>query len=352
MNIHEFLQDCSGRVLLDVRSPGEYARGHIPGAISFPLFTDAERALVGTSYKQQGREQAMELGLELVGPKMAGFIREARTLAPQRRLAVHCWRGGQRSGSMAWLFRQAGFDVITLQGGYKAYRRRVLEGFEKVSLTLLVVGGKTGSGKTKILQELARLGEQVVDLEWLARHKGSAFGNIGEPCQPTVEQFENDLLEALCSLDPQRRVWIENESHSIGRVYVPMPFWKKMRTSTLFNLVIPEDTRIKNLLHDYVLTDKSQLEAAFLRIHKKLGGQHLKTALEALAVQDFATAARIALHYYDKTYQHGLDNNPSTDIRMLEYEHGDPVRIAEDLLVHALKVAKSASHAPAIPHTP
>ena len=125
--IDEFLPECSQRVLLDVRSPGEYRQGHIPGAVSFPLFDDDERARVGTLYKQQGSEVAMELGLEIAGPKMAGFVRQARANAPDRKLAVHCWRGGQRSGSMAWLFRQAGFDVLTLEGGYKAYRRHVLE---------------------------------------------------------------------------------------------------------------------------------------------------------------------------------------------------------------------------------
>lgn len=331
MNVQEFLQECENRVLLDVRSPGEFVQGHIPGAISFPLFTDAERALVGTCYKQKGKEQALELGLELVGPKMAGFIREARTLAPHRQLAVHCWRGGQRSGSMAWLFRQAGFDVLTLQGGYKNYRRWVLDGFENVPLSLRIVGGRTGVGKTKILRELAQQGEQIVDLEHLAHHKGSAFGSIGESEQPTVEQFENDLFKALTDLDPTRRVWLENESHSIGRVYIPMPFWKKMRTSMLFNIEVPEQARIDNLLKDYVLTDKSDLEAAFLRIQKKLGGQHLKTALDALASDDFGTAARIALHYYDKTYQHGLETNPSPDIRMLTYDHGDLTEIASNL---------------------
>lgn len=331
LDIADFLRESSSRVLLDVRSPGEYAQGHIPGAVSFPLFSDEERALVGTCYKQQGKEQALELGLELVGPKMAGFIRQARQLAPDRRLAVHCWRGGQRSGSMAWLFRQAGFEVATLDGGYKKYRRYVLDGFQEIQLDMRVVGGRTGSGKTKILKELALLGEQIVDLEGLAHHKGSAFGSIGEIAQPTVEQFENDLFQALSALDPQRQVWIENESRSIGRVYIPAPFWEKMRASTLFNVQIPETARIDNLLQDYVLTDKSELEAAFLRIDKKLGGQHLKAALEALRADDFATAARIALHYYDKTYQHGLENNPSSDIRLLEYAHGDPADIAKEL---------------------
>lgn len=332
LDVAEFLRESHTRILLDVRSPGEYGQGHIPGAISFPLFSDAERALVGTCYKQQGKEQALELGLELVGPKMAGFIKQARKLAPERRLAVHCWRGGQRSASMAWLFRQAGFEVATLEGGYKNYRRFVLEGFQDVPLDLLVVGGRTGSGKTKILKELALLGEQIIDLECIAHHKGSSFGSIGEAAQPTVEQFENDLFHALCALDPSRRVWIENESRSIGRVYIPAAFWEKMRHSPLLNVHIPEDVRIENLLQDYVLTDKSELEAAFLRIDRKLGGQHLKAALEALQADDFATAARIALHYYDKTYQHGLENNPSPDIQLLEYTHGEPADIAKNLV--------------------
>ena len=331
LEVADFLQESNRRVLLDVRSPGEYAQGHIPGAISFPLFSDAERALVGTCYKQQGKEQALELGLELVGPKMAGFIKKAREQAPERRLAVHCWRGGQRSGSMAWLFRQAGFDVVTLEGGYKNYRRFVLEGFEDVPLDLRVVGGRTGSGKTKILKQLEQLGEQIIDLEGIAHHKGSAFGSIGEAPQPTVEQFENDLFHALCKLDPRRQVWVENESRSIGRVYIPAAFWVKMRDSTLFNIQIPESARIDNLLQDYLGTDKSELEAAFMRIDKKLGGQHLKSALEALQADDFATAARIALYYYDKTYQHGLDNNPSPNIQLLEYPHGDAAVIAKEL---------------------
>ena len=133
-----FLSEGSSRVMLDVRSPGEYEQGHIPGALSFPLFSDAERAEVGTMYKQVGKEEAMELGLRFVGPKMEGFVHQAKLLAPERRLAVHCWRGGQRSGSMAWLFRQAGFDVVTLEGGYKAYRHYVLEGLSETDLKLIV----------------------------------------------------------------------------------------------------------------------------------------------------------------------------------------------------------------------
>lgn len=328
----DFLAERAARVVLDVRSPGEYAQGHIPSAVSFPLFSDEERAQVGIFYKQKSKEAALELGLEIVGPKMAGFVRRAADLAPERRLAVHCWRGGQRSASMAWLLRQAGFDVATLEGGYKNYRRHVLDSFGNWNLKIMVVGGKTGTGKTKILHALRDLGEQTIDLEGLAHHKGSAFGFIGEAPQPTVEQFENDLFDALLGLDPARRVWVENESRSIGRVYIPEGLWATMKNAPLLNIEIPDEARIQHLLADYVSTDKADLETAFRKIDKKLGGQHFKTALEALASDDFATAARIALDYYDKTYQHCLDTNPSPDIRHLKFGHGDPKKIATFLV--------------------
>ena len=335
LSVLDFLHTRENRVVLDVRSPGEYAHGHIPGALNFPLFSDEERAAVGTVYKQQSRAAALELGLEYVGPKMAGFVRAARKIAPSGRLAVHCWRGGQRSGSMAWLLRQAGMDVVTLEGGYKKYRHHVLDVFGQQHFKMLVVGGRTGSGKTKVLRALRQAGEQIIDLEQLAHHKGSAFGSIGEAPQPTVEQFENDLWEALCTLDPMRRVWVENESRSIGRVFIPEGFWVKMKAAPLLHFEIPPSARIQNLLDDYVLTDKTELEAAFIKIDKKLGGQHLKAALEALQNNDFASAAAIALRYYDKTYQHGLDTSPSPDIRHWTFEHGDAVQIAEKLMQEA-----------------
>jgi tRNA 2-selenouridine synthase len=326
-----FLNETQNRVLLDVRSPGEWTQGHIPGSHSFPLFSDAERAKVGTLYKQLGKETAFEHGLRIVGPKMEGFVKQAKVLAPDRRLAVHCWRGGQRSGSMAWLLRQAGFDVCTLAGGYKAYRNFVQQSWPSFLLRLLVVGGRTGCGKTKILHALRDAGEQIIDLEALAHHKGSAFGFIGEAPQPTVEQFENDLHNTLRSLDPARRVWIENESRSIGRVYIPEEFWKKMKAATLLNIEIPHSARIQNLLADYTATDRADLAAAFEKIASKLGGLQFKAAQEALNAGDFTSAAQIALAYYDKTYQHALENNPSPDIRLLRFEHGEPAEIAAAL---------------------
>jgi len=324
----EFFQTRTKRVMLDVRAPGEFLQGHIPGARSFPLFSDDERAEIGTLYKQKGKDVAMLRGLEIVGPKLADFVRRANKMARGKGLAVHCWRGGQRSQSMAWLLRQAGFDVLTLEGGYKKFRRHVLETFEQRQLNLIVLGGKTGTGKTKILHELQAQGEQIIDLEGLAHHKGSAFGHIGESEQPTVEQFENDLFEKMLELDPARRIWIENESQGIGRVFVPQAFWNQLKKAPVYNVEVPLEQRIQNLVGDYNGISNAELEAAFCRIEKKLGGQHLKTALDALRRGDPATAAAIALKYYDKTYQFGLENNTAPKIRMLKFQTESLVEIA------------------------
>ena len=335
VDVVEFLSCRDTHVLLDVRSPGEYEHGHIPGALSFPLFSNEERAEVGTLYKQVSKEAAMLEGLRIVGPKMAEFVERAMKLAPKRRLAIHCWRGGQRSQSMAWLFRQAGFEVLVLEGGYKKYRRYVLDAFEQIQLPLIIVGGKTGTGKTKILHALKNLGEQIIDLEALAHHKGSAFGSIGEAPQPEVEQFENNLYEVLSQLEPGRRVWVENESQSIGRIFIPLDFWEKMKLSPIFNIQIPQEARIRNLIEDYTGVSASELEAAFRRIERKLGGQHLKAALEALQQDDYATAAEIALKYYDKTYLYGLENNTAPEVRAMPFDTGAPEFIARQCLLAA-----------------
>src|SRR6185437_273071 len=176
----------------DVRSPAEFRQGHLPGAYSLPLFTDDERARVGTTYKKQGKEAAVLLGFKITGPRWTGFIHEAVRIAPGKKIALHCWRGGMRSSAMAWALDLYGFEVCLLQGGYKAYRRWVFRQFEK-ELSLLVLGGMTGSGKTRMLQQMGAMGEQVIDLEELARHQGSSYGTLGRMIQPTQEQFENEL---------------------------------------------------------------------------------------------------------------------------------------------------------------
>jgi tRNA 2-selenouridine synthase len=328
----KYLED---RILIDVRSPAEYAHAHIPTAQCLPLFNDVERAKVGTAYKQISPEHALIKGLEFVGPKMAGYVKKMIKWAPNRKVVVHCWRGGKRSGSMAWLLRFAGFDVLTLEGGYKNYRNFVLQQFENQALNIVVLGGKTGSGKTAILQELEKQGEQIIDLEGLANHKGSAFGWIGENVQPSSEQFENNLYTVFSKIDPTKRVWIENESPTIGAVFIPLPFWKQMKSAPLVHLEAPFEKRIEHLIHNYTATSKEDLKQSFQKITSKLGHESLKIAVEAVENGDFATAAAIGLKYYDKTYAHNLAVNPAPIKHSLEAPNLDFSKTATMLIKFA-----------------
>jgi tRNA 2-selenouridine synthase len=328
ISAEDCLSQLSDLPLLDVRSPAEYAGGHIPGALSLPLFTDQERAEVGTLYKQQGPQQAFLRGLELAGSKLRWYAEEGQRLAPQGRLMLHCWRGGQRSASLGWLLLQAGFEVKLLQGGYKAYRQQLLADLSAPRNPMLILGGYTGSGKTLILQQLAARGASVIDLEKLAHHKGSAFGALGEQPQPTVEQFENDLHYAWRSLSFAQTTWLEDESRSIGRVYLPDPFWRQMLRSPLIFLDLPLECRIEQLVKLYAPYGQQQLQDSFERIAKRLGGQHVKAALEALEKDDFAAAAAIALQYYDKAYLHSLRHRDASTIRKVSLPTADPAEIA------------------------
>lgn len=317
--------------LLDVRAPAEYASGHIPGALNMPLFTDAERAIVGTLYKQESREAAFLKGLDLIGPKMSQFVRAAKEVAPENQLLIHCWRGGMRSESMAWLYRTAGFEVGVLEGGYKGYRKQARTDLAQ-PLSLLVLGGNTGSGKTDILHALAAAGEQVIDLEGLAHHKGSAFGAMGQAPQPTTEQFENNLHKRLLELDPKRRIWVEDESRSIGKVFIADPFWKQMEQAPTLVIEVPVQVRVQRLVREYAAFSPQSLEDAFLRIQKRLGGLRLQQAREALAKGDFASTAEIALAYYDKAYNMCLAAKKHSTRYTLPIEQDMPAETAASLI--------------------
>jgi tRNA 2-selenouridine synthase len=332
ISIPEILDSLKDRVLIDVRTPAEYRQGHIPGARNMPLFSDEERVVVGTIYKQISREEAMLKGLEFVGPKMRFFVEEAGRLAPHGKIVVHCWRGGNRSASVAWLLEFAGFDVITLPGGYKAYRNHVLQSFSTPRHQLVILGGHTGSGKTEILHELKKLGRHVIDLEGLAHHKGSAFGALGEKPQPSVEQFENDLFQACMDIPAGARVWLENESRSIGKVFIPPDYWEQMLRSPLIHLEVPLDIRLRRLVEEYASFPKEDLADSFQRICKRLGGQHLDAALKALENGDFAAAAEIALRYYDKAYDMTFGRRKTDQIFHLDVCDFDPAGTAVKLL--------------------
>ncbi len=321
--------------ILDVRSPGEFQRAHIPGAISFPLFSDEERARVGTIYKQSGKDAAVELGLEFVGPKLAKWVKKAKKLAVDNTVYVHCWRGGMRSGSMAWLLETAGIRVKILVGGYKAYRNFVLSKFEE-QIPLIVLGGKTGSGKTDILLEMQNRGVQVIDLEGIAHHRGSAFGHLGLEEQPSSEHFENILVRQLMQMDYSKPIWVEDESRHIGKVFMGASFYNQLREAPVLFLDIDAQYRLPHLVEVYAHYPKEDLGRAIDKIKKRLGGDHYKNAQEALETGDFSLVAAITLHYYDKAYVHGLENRAEEKIHRLVVETLVPTLQADAVMAHPL----------------
>lgn len=305
----------SAPTCIDVRSPAEFAAGHIPGAHNVPLFSDEERAEVGTLYKQESKQAAIDKGLEFVGPKLAWLVRQIRELGGEQPL-VYCWRGGMRSDSLCHLMRISGLPCRRLAGGYKAYRRHIREVLCQPA-PLLVLGGYTGSGKTALLHQLAAAKIQIIDLEGLAHHKGSAFGHINEKAQPTNEQFENNLFTVFQGLDRQRFILVENESRVIGKVHLPEPFYFQLRTAPLISLDVPKEARIARLVEDYAHTDKEVLIAAAGRISKKLGQENLKKVEEHIGQGEFAEACAILLRYYDVYYDRGVSKRKADSIYRL-----------------------------------
>ncbi len=301
----DLLTQLAAQPVLDVRTPGEFAHAHLPGAMNLPLFSDQERAVVGTMYKHDGRDAAIAWGWTQVQPRIEELVAQARRLVPGQRMLVHCARGGLRSRSVAWLLTQAGMQVLTLRGGYKSIRRRLLA-INDAPYNLMVLSGHTGSGKTAVLHALAQRGEQVLDLERLANHKGSAFGALGEAPQPSNEYFENQLATELAALDPTQRIWVEDESLRIGNCAVPAAFWNRMRSSTVVRLEIPAAARLAFSLATYGQHDVAELKDAVRRVEKRLGGLRVKQANQFLDDGEFARAAAIMLDYYDQCYSHSL----------------------------------------------
>jgi len=300
LNSLDFMK-LSDLPLVDVRSPGEFLEGHIPGAYNMPLFTDEQRAIVGTIYKNKGRVPAIEKGLQIVGPKMADFVKEALEIAKSGELRVHCWRGGMRSESMAWLFERVGLKCHLLVGGYKAYRNLLLESVG-VLPNLIVIEGYTGSGKTEILQELSKLGEQIIDLEGFANHRGSAFGGIGQESQPSTQQFQNLIFHEILTFDLTRRIWIEGESLSVGRVFLPDPLWKTMNSALNIEIQVSRKDRIQRLVDEYGTLPSQDMENAISTIAQRLGSLAMNEILQNYRDKNLFAVADKLLSYYDQAY--------------------------------------------------
>ncbi len=333
ISIDEYLAQYEHLPMVDVRSPGEFERGHIPGAKNIALFSDDERAHIGTVYKQVSKDDAIKLGYQYVTPKLTYFIDASKALATNGEIVVHCWRGGMRSRAFADHLNQNGFEkVYVIKRGYKAFRRLCINTFEK-TYQLKVLGGNTGSGKTDILKALAQKGEQVIDLENLANHRGSAFGGIDLGIQPTSEQFENNLFTTIQKLNNTKPIWVEDESINIGSVFIPQPFFSQMRQARVYFINIPIDQRAEYLEKTYGQLSKEGLMTGIQKITKRLGYNNAKDAEVALELNQLRTVAKICLVYYDKGYFKGLSRRDPNSITMIESNVIDADKNA-DLLIN------------------
>jgi len=311
--------------LLDLRSPSEFRQGHIPGAHNLPLFSDSERAEVGTTYKQEGRRAAVQLGLSLVGPKLAELGQSLATYergTPGQPLRLHCWRGGMRSGSVAWLAESLELAVVLLEGGYKSYRRWVLEQLER-PWPIRLLGGRTGTGKTELLVELQQRGVGVIDLEGLAHHRGSSFGGLGQPEQPSNEHYENRIAAALAQQRQAAVIWLEAESAQVGRCRIPAGLWRQMQSAPLLEIQRPMSQRLELLVSVYGRQDPESLAEATRRIAKRLGPQRTAAALEAIAERNWAGACLQMLDYYDRCYDHELQRRSTSPDAVLSVSSVD-----------------------------
>lgn len=330
LKIEDFLELRKQSPVLDVRSESEFEDGHIPGAFNIPLLNNHERSVVGTDYKQKGQTEAIKTGFRLVGPRLEQMVEETKRFASDRDLLIYCWRGGMRSKNFCGFISMAGVQSNLLKGGYKAYREKAFETFNK-KLPLIVIGGKTGSGKSELIRKLEAAGEQVLDLEQMANHKGSAFGGLLQPPQPTNEQFSNELFETIYDFNLNRPIWVEDESIAIGKIFLPKPFFDQKKSAPVIQIEVDKQIRIERLVQEYGPADRSEFLAAMERIIKKLGGQLFNEAKDYLLRGDLHHTINILLTYYDKAYLSSLEKKSSNIEDVYTWDGKKPEKIIFNL---------------------
>jgi tRNA 2-selenouridine synthase len=338
LDVTSFLMRAEIIPVVDVRSPSEYHAGHIPGAVNIPLFEDKEREVVGIEYKREGKKRAILKGLELMGPAMSGKLKSALSVAGEGKLLVHCWRGGMRSEAMAWLFSLGEIETCILEGGYKAYRNHILESLSE-KRKMIILGGFTGSSKTHILEYIRTSGNQVIDLEGIANHKGSAFGALGQPPQPTTEQFGNQLFVKWVQIDPNVPVWLEDESRNIGTVFLHERFHNNMQNAPTIILLLDIQKRLPRLIKEYSNYPPEALKSSIQKISKRLGGDNTTDAIKAVETGDFAKAIEITLNYYDKAYLFGIKKKNPGNIFYVTSDTDDIEENARKVMEAAKKIS-------------
>jgi len=311
--------------LIDVRSPSEYYKGHLPNSINIPLFDNDERSIIGTIYKKEGRKKAVIVGLKFFEKKIEFLldnlfmsIESNKTISNNNNelfIRVYCSRGGMRSQSIAWLLEKYKLNPITLKGGYKIYRRWVLDSFSN-KLNLVVIGGKTGTGKTRLLSLLDKYQYQTIDLEGFACHRGSTFGGLGMKKQPSNEQFENIIAEKLNSFKCSNNIFVEAESANIGKCKIPHEFFNQMKHSRRIEILRSESNRLDELIDTYSVFKKEELQESVLRIKKRLGPQRTKKAIDSINNEKWDLVCRSVLDYYDKCYEY--EKVGKTNVRFLD----------------------------------
>jgi len=319
--------------LIDVRSPSEYYKGHMPNSINIPLFDNDERSIIGTIYKKEGREKAVIEGLKFFEKKMELLldnlfksIDSYKSISEKNNkelfIRIYCSRGGMRSQSISWLLEKFKLKPVTLNGGYKMYRRWVLDSFSN-KLNLIVIGGKTGTGKTRLLSLLDKYKYQTIDLEGFACHRGSTFGGLGMKKQPSNEQFENIIAEKLNSFKCSNNIFVEAESANIGKCKIPHEFFNQMKNSRRIEIIRSESNRLDELIDTYSVFKKEELQESVLRIKKRLGPQRTKIALESIHNEKWDLVCRSVLDYYDKCYEYekvGKTNIEIIDLTDKKYD--------------------------------
>jgi tRNA 2-selenouridine synthase len=297
------LYKVSKPLLIDTRSEGEFARGHIPGAINIPLLNNEQRAVVGTTYKKKGRQEAVLKGFELAGPLFHKMILKVSKLSDAPEVMVYCWRGGMRSAVFCWMLNLAGYKTTVLKGGYKKYRSWCQEQFSR-PYNIVVLGGKTGSGKTEMLHYLKQQGQQTICMETIASHRGSSFGALGQQPQPTQEHFENMLGFELHDIKKEAPVWLENESRNVGSIKIPDVLFERMRTSKVVEMQVARKIRIMRILKEYGAFSKEMLAENTMKLERRMGGQNVREAVKMLFNDDYDGWLNLLLEYYDRTYDY------------------------------------------------
>ena len=322
--------------VIDARSESEFAEDHLPGAVNWPSLTDAERAAVGTTYKQVSPFIARKQGAVLVARNIARHVeREVQPLEREWRPLVYCWRGGQRSGALSTVLDQIGFSVSVLEGGYQAFRRAVIADLVTLpaALQLQVVCGRTGSGKSRLLQALDTAGAQVLDLEGLACHRGSVLGPLPGVPQPSQKAFETRLWRALRGFDTTRPVFVEGESRTIGRLRVPESVLERLRAAPVLHIEMPLDARVALLLQDYAhfVGDVDSFCERLKALRELRGAAVVERWQQTARAGGFAEVVRELLsEHYDPIYLRSMQRNFAcfAQARTLALADGDAPTLA------------------------